>query len=83
MPTPRAEFTRAGALAALTVDDLSLLQYPATELEAGPCQLWLRRRDADGGVLPHPMTGPASGSPETTATVSGLGPASSASSTTP
>ena len=62
MPTPRAEFTRAGALAALVVDGLSLLQYPASELEAGPCQLWVRRRDGDGGLLPHPVTGPASGS---------------------
>jgi len=61
MPTPRVEFTSAGALAGLGVDDLSLLLYPATELEAGPCQLWLRVRTA-GGVRPHPLTGPASGS---------------------
>ena len=61
MPVPSVEFTSAGALAGLLVDDLSLLQYPAGELEAGPCQLWLRLRE-DDRILPHPLTGPASGS---------------------
>lgn len=56
-----AAFTSGGALAELAAGPLSLLLYPATELEAGPCQLWLRIRGADG-VRPHPLTGPASGS---------------------
>ena len=53
-------FTTSGALAALDADDLSLLLYPATELEAGPCQLWLRTRAAS--IRAHGLTGPASGS---------------------
>ena len=44
MTIPHVEFTGGGALAGLGIDDLSLLLYPATELEAGPCQLWLRQR---------------------------------------
>ncbi|MFP5417189.1 MAG: GH36-type glycosyl hydrolase domain-containing protein [Actinomycetes bacterium] len=55
-----SRFTTSGALAELVAHDLSLLLYPATELEAGPCQLWLRARE--GGVRAHPLTGPASGS---------------------
>src|SRR5659263_115932 len=55
-----SRFTTSGALAALTADNLSLLLYPATELEAGPCQLWLRTRD--GGIRAHGLTGPSSGS---------------------
>ena len=50
-------FTRSGALAGLDADGLSLLQYPATEFEAGPANLWLR-----DGAGAHPLTGPASGS---------------------
>ena len=46
-----AAFTSSGGLAALTADDLSLLQYPATELETGPCGLWLRTRH--DGVRAH------------------------------
>ena len=55
-----SRFTASGALAGLTAGKLSLLLYPATELEAGPCQLWLRTRD--DGIRAHPLTGPASGS---------------------
>lgn len=55
------QFTASGGLAALAAGSLSLLLYPATELESGPCQLWLRVRDRSG-IRPHPLTGPASGS---------------------
>ncbi|WP_296138725.1 GH36-type glycosyl hydrolase domain-containing protein [uncultured Tessaracoccus sp.] len=54
-----ATFTSSGALAELNADDVALIQYPATELEAGPQQVWLRRRD--GGIRPVPLSGPASG----------------------
>lgn len=56
----RAEFTAAGALARLFAGELSLLQYPASELEAGPHQVWLRRRGADGCEA-VPLTGPTAG----------------------
>lgn len=56
-----ATFTTAGALRSLGADGLSLLQYPASELEAGPANLWLRERGA-GATSAHPLTGPASGS---------------------
>ncbi|WP_342372794.1 hypothetical protein PCC79_01550 [Propioniciclava soli] len=59
-PTIRASFTPAGALASLTADDLSLVQYPASEHEAGPHQVWLRVR-RDDGTDPLPLTGPACG----------------------
>lgn len=54
----RAEFTGSGGLAGLWADDLSLLLRPSIEVEAGPCQLWLRRRGST--IEPHPLTGPAS-----------------------
>lgn len=47
--------TSSGALARLEVGGLSLIQYPATEFEAGPANLWLHLHDAA-----HPLTGPAS-----------------------
>ena len=58
--TIRADVTSAGALAGLWADELSLLLYPASELEAGPAQLWLRLRG--DAITAHPLTGPASGS---------------------
>ncbi len=54
--------TTSGALAELDVGGLSLLQYPATELEAGPANLWLRVRGTEGVIQAFPLTGPASGS---------------------
>lgn len=47
--------TSSGALARLKVGGLSLIQYPATEFEGGPANLWLHLHDAA-----HPLTGPAS-----------------------
>ncbi len=68
----RAVFTSSGGLARLEADGLSLIQYPATELEPGPANVWLRIRtndDGPGDPTPgaarydaHPLTGPASGS---------------------
>lgn len=54
------QFTSSGALCSLHAGGLSLLQYPASEVEAGPQQLWLRFRD-DGGIAAYPLTGPGSG----------------------
>ncbi|SDL14049.1 GH36-type glycosyl hydrolase domain-containing protein [Tessaracoccus oleiagri] len=58
--TIRPTFTSAGALARLDAGDLSLLQYPASELEPGPHQVWLRWRSPDGH-RPLGLTGPAGG----------------------
>ncbi|WP_207475330.1 GH36-type glycosyl hydrolase domain-containing protein [Tessaracoccus sp. SD287] len=56
VPTITADFTSTGAPSRLDADGLSLLQYPATELEAGPCRVWLRLR---GSVTTaHPLFGP-------------------------
>ncbi|GAA1391471.1 hypothetical protein [Luteococcus peritonei] len=58
--TTTVRTTSSGALQQLEVDGLSLLLYPATELESGPANLWLRRRE-DGRVQElRPLTGPAS-----------------------
>lgn len=64
-PRTTLRLTSSGALASLELqqpggEPLSLLQYPATELEAGPANLWLRVRGVDGVRLVRPMTGPAS-----------------------
>jgi len=40
----QAQFTTCAVLRRLDVDDLSLLMYPADELEAGPANLYLRVR---------------------------------------
>lgn len=71
-PPLRAVFTSAGGLSRFEVDSVSLIQYPATELEPGPANVWLRirrSRHGRGGDAPgaaeydiHPLTGPASGS---------------------
>lgn len=55
-PSISATFTSAGAPSRLDADGLSLLQYPATELEAGPCRLWLRLRGST--TTAHPLFGP-------------------------
>lgn len=59
-PPIRAEFTESGGLARLDVGDLSVLQYPASELEPGPHQVWLRRCSAAGHQA-HGLLGPAGG----------------------
>lgn len=46
----RAEFTRAGALRRFELRGLSVLQYPAGDLEDGPAGLYLRHR-VDGVVV--------------------------------
>lgn len=48
--------TSSGDLSRLDAGDLSLLQYPSTELEPGPAGIWLR-----GNGMAHRLTGPASG----------------------
>ena len=60
----RAVFTDSACLARLDAGGVSLLMYPATELEAGPANLWLRRHGA-GSVALAPLLGP--GSPSTPA----------------
>lgn len=60
-PTITARFTAAGVPTRLDADDLSLLQYPGSALEAGPHQVWLRRRGADGTSAVLGLLGPASG----------------------
>lgn len=52
-----ATFTSAGALAGLEAVGVSLLQYPASELESGASQVFLRvRRAAEAELVP--LTGP-------------------------
>ena len=58
----RVRATTSGALAELSIGGLSLLQYPASELEAGPANLWLRLRGPDAVLVAAALTGPASGS---------------------
>ncbi len=56
-----ARFTTSGVLQRLEVDDRSLLMYPADELEAGPANLYLRIRGAQGADSVA-LTGPGSAS---------------------
>lgn len=55
------QFTSAGVLERLKYGDLSILQYPGSELEAGPHQIWLRRRAASGSHEVKGLLGPGSG----------------------
>lgn len=55
-----AEFTSYGAPRKLMAGDLSILQYPADEMEAGPAGIWLRRRDGEE-IAAAPLLSPASG----------------------
>lgn len=55
-----AEFTAYGAPRKLMAADLSILQYPADEMEAGPAGIWLRRRVGEK-MLAHPLLDPSSG----------------------
>jgi CRISPR-associated protein Csx3 len=70
-----AELTSTGGLRRFDVDGLSLLQYPASELEPGVGGLWVRRLRPDGTADVQPLTGPSSGSrlvlDDSGATVSG------------
>ncbi|WP_158600591.1 GH36-type glycosyl hydrolase domain-containing protein [Tessaracoccus antarcticus] len=60
-PPIRARFSTAGALERLDAGDLSLLQYPGSELESGGHQVWLRRRSEKVGHTALGLLGPASG----------------------
>lgn len=57
-----AELTSTGALRRFDAAGLSLLQYPASELEPGVGGLWVRRLYPDGSAEAQPLVGPASGS---------------------
>ncbi|MBA3020921.1 hypothetical protein [Propionicimonas sp.] len=57
-----AELTSTGGLRRFDVDGLSLLQYPASELEPGVGGLWVRRLRPDGTAAVQPLIGPNSGS---------------------
>jgi cellobiose phosphorylase len=57
----RAQFTTSGVLHRLEVGNLSLLMYPADELEAGPANLYLRIRGQDSTQVVA-LIGPGSGS---------------------
>src|ERR1035437_3527045 len=54
-----AQFTTSGALRRLEVAGLSILLYPADDLEAGPANLYLRLKGP--GVETPPMLGPQAG----------------------
>ncbi len=56
-----SQFTSAGVPQRLECGNLSILQYPGSELEAGPHQIWLRRRSATGSHAVRGLLGPASG----------------------
>jgi cellobiose phosphorylase len=56
----RAAFSSSGGLRRLEVDGLSLLLYPATELEPGPGNIYLRVRS--GSNQAHALLAPQSGS---------------------
>ncbi|MGO1487594.1 MAG: hypothetical protein ACTHWA_03435 [Arachnia sp.] len=60
-PVIRAEFTSAGATRRLDAGGLSLIQYPGSEVEAGPHQVWLRRRSDAGVHSVLGLLGPGSG----------------------
>jgi 1,2-beta-oligoglucan phosphorylase len=57
-----AALTSTGSLERFDVEGLSLLQYPASELEPGVGGLWVRRLHPDGTAVVQPLTGPCSGS---------------------
>ncbi len=56
-----AVLQRNGTLTWLSWQDLRVNLYPGTALEAGPANIWVRRRLSDG-VSSHALLGPASGS---------------------
>jgi len=57
----KAKFTTSGVLRRLDVGERSLLLYPADELEAGPANLYLRIRGAEGAEA-LALLGPGSAS---------------------
>ncbi len=54
------ELLSHGALRRLLVPGLMLNLFPGNELEGGPANIWLRRRDADGVWRAAPLLGPLS-----------------------
>lgn len=60
-PVIRAQFTSAGATERLDAGELSLIQYPGSDVEAGPHQVWLRRRSDSGHHSALGLLGPGSG----------------------
>jgi 1,2-beta-oligoglucan phosphorylase len=56
-----AEVQAHGSMTWLTYRDMRINLYPASGVESGPANLWLRRLDGDR-VEVHPLLGPASGS---------------------
>lgn len=60
-PRISARFTSAGVPERLDAGDLSIIQYPGSELEAGPHQIWLRRRGHAGRHEALGLLGPSSG----------------------
>lgn len=60
-PAIRARFTTAGVTERLDAGELSIIQYPGSDLEAGPHQVWLRHRSPDGHREARGLLGPASG----------------------
>ncbi|MGV8844877.1 hypothetical protein [Tessaracoccus sp.] len=60
-PRISTRFTSAGVPERLDAGDLSIIQYPGSELEAGPHQVWLRRRSPTGRHEVVGLLGPASG----------------------
>jgi cellobiose phosphorylase len=55
-----AELLSHGALRRLLAPGLMLNLFPGNELEGGPANVWLRRRDASGGWRVAPLLGPLS-----------------------
>ena len=56
----QAELLTHGALRRLLAPGLMVNLFPGNELEGGPANLWLRRRDAQGRVQLAPLLGPGS-----------------------
>ena len=54
----RATLQAHGGLRSLVSGELSLNLFPASALEAGPANLWLRCHEADGRISPTPLLGP-------------------------
>ncbi|MFT7721666.1 MAG: hypothetical protein QM788_02350 [Roseateles sp.] len=55
-----AELLSHGALRRLLAPGLMLNLFPGNELEGGPANVWLRRRDAGGDWQARPLLGPQS-----------------------
>ena len=55
----RAVLQGHGGLQTLRCDDLTVNLFPASALEAGPANLWLRRHEPDGRCTPVALLGPS------------------------